>query len=142
MILYRPWLAICALVGACAATPPAPSAPPAKPAAAASLAGTRWIAAVEGVSDERQLPRIEFLGGGRINGYTGCNMFSGTWREEGGSVRFGAIAATKRMCLGPGHEVEKRVLAALGEGSRAVREGDRLVLDAPGGGRFEFVAAT
>ena len=141
MILTRPWLAICALVGACAATPPAPSAPPSRPGAAASLGGTRWVGVVEGSGDERQLPRIEFASGGRINGYTGCNMFSGTWREEGGSVRFGAIAATKRMCLGPGQEVEKRVLAALGEGSRAVREGGKLVLSAPGGGRFEFAAA-
>jgi heat shock protein HslJ len=130
----RPWLWTCALlgIGACAVAPTAP---------AASLAGSRWVGVADSIADSRSLPRLEFGDGGRVMGYTGCNTLSGTWSEQGGEVRLGAIAATKRMCLGPGAEVEKRVLAVLGDASRVTREGSRLVITAPGGERFEFVPA-
>ena len=130
----RPWLWLCALlgIGACVVAP----------APAASLSGSRWVGVVEGVTDSQALPRIEFAPGGRMTGYTGCNMMSGGWSEEGGVVRLGAIAATKRMCLGPGAAIEKRVLAALGDGARVTREGQRLVVASPGGERFEFTPAS
>ncbi|HET7729134.1 MAG TPA: META domain-containing protein [Usitatibacter sp.] len=138
----RHWVVGLLLLGACTAAPVAPpgragSGPPADP----SLAGTRWVGVVEGVTDGRTLPRLELAEGGRLTGYTGCNMMSGTWRREGSVVRLGAIAATKRMCLGPGAEIEKRLLAALGEDSRLAREGSRLVLTGPSGARFEFIPA-
>ena len=133
------WLAaMCALgIGACAA----PSGPGASAAEAAPLAGTRWVGVVEGNPDPRSLPRIEFTGGGRIAGFTGCNTMSGSYSEEGGGARFGPLVTTKRFCAGAEGEVEKRVAAALAPGARAVREGGRLVLIAPGGARFEFVPA-
>jgi heat shock protein HslJ len=96
---------------------------------------------VEGAADAQALPRLEFEAGGRLSGYTGCNMMSGTWKEEGGEARFGPIMATKRFCPGAGSEAEKRLMAALAPGARGVREGDKLVLIAPGGARFEFSAA-
>ena len=101
--------AVCALGLAACAAPPGPGATAAPPA---PLAGTRWIGVVEGGPDARTLPRLEFTAGGRMAGYTGCNMMSGTWSEEGGEARFGPIIATKRFCAGPEGEVEKRVLAA------------------------------
>lgn len=101
------------------------------------MEGTRW-AAPEG--DESKRPRLEFLAGGRVSGYTGCNMLNGTWRMEGDTVRFGALATTKRMCVGPEGDIEKRVLAALGSETVGRREGDRLVLSAPGGASFEMKA--
>lgn len=91
--------------------------------------------------DPQARPRIEFEAGGRLNGYTGCNMMSGTWREEGGEARFGPMMATKRFCPGAGSEFEKRLMAALAPGARGVREGEKLVLIAPGGARFEFSPA-
>lgn len=126
-------------LAACAAAPSGSgaSAAGAGSGAGASLAGTRWVGAASG-SDIRTAPRLEFLAGGRVSGFTGCNMLSGTWRDEGGEVRFGAVATTKRMCLGPEGETEKMLLAAIGNDSRARREGPRLVLTAPGGARFEF----
>ena len=133
----RSWLAgLCALgLAACATAPgPGSAAPP-------PLAGTRWVGVVEGNPDPRTLPRLEFSSGGRMAGFTGCNMMSGSWSEEGGAVRFGPVMSTKRFCAGPEGEVEKRVLAAMGPGARATRIGDRLVLATPGGARFEFVAA-
>ena len=87
------------------------------------------------------LPRIEFSTGGRMAGFTGCNMMSGTWTEEGGVVRFGPVMSTKRGCLGPAGDIEKRVLAAMGQGSTAARSGGRLVVSTPGGARFEFIPA-
>jgi heat shock protein HslJ len=133
-------LSMCLLgLAACAAAPGGPGAGAASAGsgASASLAGTRWVGAAAG-GDSRTAPRLEFLAGGRVSGFTGCNMLSGTWRDEGGEVRFGGIATTKRMCLGPEGEVEKRLLAAIGNDSRAKRDGARLVLTAPGGARFEF----
>jgi heat shock protein HslJ len=127
---------ICAMgLAACA------TAPGSGPAAAAPLEGTRWVGVVEGSPDPRALPRIEFSAGGRMAGFTGCNMMSGTWTEEGGAVRFGPIIATKRFCAGPEGEFEKRLMAAMGPSARATRSGDRLVLKGPGGATFEFKPA-
>ena len=142
--MMRQWLALaCALgLAACAA----PSGPGAVSAAAAAspparLAGTRWVGVVDGNPDPRTLPRLELTGGGRLSGFTGCNTMSGTWSEERGEARFGPILSTKRFCVGPEGEVEKRVLAAFAVGARGVREGSRLSIIAPGGARFEFSPA-
>lgn len=118
-----------------ASGPPAARATPV--AAGASLAASRWIAKVEGI-DERNAPRLEFLPEGRIAGYTGCNMLSGTWRREGNEALLGPVITTKRGCLGPEGDAEKRVLAAMGEGSRLEVSGDKLVIVGRRGGRFEL----
>jgi heat shock protein HslJ len=54
----------------------------------------------------------------------------------------GRIVATKRMCLGPEGDIEKRLMAALTEKGKLVREGDKLVAIGPGGERFEFMPAS
>jgi heat shock protein HslJ len=130
---------ICAMgLAACVAAPgPGPAA-----AVPAPLEGTRWVGVVDGSPDPRTLPRIEFSSGGRMAGFTGCNMMSGSWTEEGGAVRFGPIISTKRFCAGPEGEVEKRLMAAMSPSARAARSGDRLVLTSPGGAKFEFVPAS
>jgi len=131
-------------LAACAAAPGGAGSGSAGAAPApggASLAGTRWVAQAGAGADSRATARLEFVPGGRMTGFTGCNMLSGTWRMEGGEVRFGGIATTKRMCLGPEGEVEKRLLAVLGNNTHVRREGSRLVLSAPGGARFEFLEA-
>lgn len=130
---------LCAFGLVACATPPDGGGAAASAPAPQPIAGTRWVGVVAGDSDPRTLPRIEFTSGGRMAGFTGCNMMSGTWNEEGGAVKLGPIISTKRFCVGPAGEVEKAVLAALGEGARAVRSGDRLVVSTPGGARFEFV---
>jgi len=128
---------------ACAAAPgaPASSFSAAAASAAPSLSGTRWVGVVDSSTDRRAMPRLEFVREGRVTGFTGCNLFNGAWSVEGGEVRFGGIATTKRMCLGPEGEIEKRVLAVLGDKSRVKREGAKLVLVGPGGERFEFTEA-
>jgi len=144
MITARGFLPLVALaLGACANAPQAeaPSrAPAAAPAAAPlSLTGTRWIGVVEGNPDPRSLPRLEFVTSERVAGYTGCNMMSGGWRMEAGTVRVGPLASTKRACVGPESEIERRVVAALA--GTVKREGDRLVFTGAGGERFEFMPA-
>ncbi len=133
------WLCVLGLA-ACAADPSSGGGAPRAAAApaAASVAGTRWVGIVDAGADHRTLPRLEFVREGRLAGYTGCNMLSGAWKMEDGAVRVGALATTKRMCVGPEGEYERRMLAAMGEGARGVREGDRLVFTGPGGARFEF----
>lgn len=136
------WIFTLVGLGACAVAPTTPGGKATGAAAPiASLAGTRWVGVTDPQADSRVLPRLEFVQGGRFRGYTGCNMLSGTWSQHEGEVRFGAIATTKRMCLGPGAEIEKRVLAVLGEASRVSREGSRLVITSPTGERFEFAPA-
>jgi heat shock protein HslJ len=103
--------------------------------------GTRWIGAGKG-ADPRTLPRLEFIQEGRMSGFTGCNLLSGGWRMEGGEVRLGPIVTTKRFCVGPEGETERRMLAALGETSRVTREAGKLVLTAPDGARFELIEAS
>lgn len=127
----------CALaLGACAGAPPSSAAN-----APASLAGTRWVGVVGGGADPRTLPRLEFVREGRLAGYTGCNMLSGEWKMEGDEVRVGPLVMTKRLCLGPEGEVEKRFLAALRDGGHGRREDGRLVFTGPRGARFEFEPA-
>jgi heat shock protein HslJ len=99
------------------------------------LANTRWRGDVPG-ADEGSTPWLEFVEG-RVSGYTGCNMLNGAWRMENGEVRIGQVATTKRGCVGPAGDVERRVLASFAGHLR--KEGDRLVATGPGGERFEFI---
>jgi heat shock protein HslJ len=134
---------VCALaVVACGVVPEAPGgASRAAAAPAASLHGTRWVGVVAGSTDGRTLPRLEFVAAGRVTGYTGCNMLSGSWTADGSGARMGPLVTTKRMCLGPEGDVEKRFVQALAPGGRVVREGDKLVALGPDGTRFEFTEA-
>ena len=138
MRIARRWTWIFAAgLAACAAAPPGPPRPVSSQPAP-TVAGTRWLGEVADGIDPRAVPRLEFVREGRVSGYTGCNLFSGTWKMEGDEVRVGALASTKRLCLGPEGETEKRVLAALAQGNRGKRVGGRLVFTAPGGASFAF----
>ena len=137
------WL-IAGMLAGCAT---GPSAPPAEPVARApvaaapgeSLTGTRWVGVVAGEPDPRILPRLEFVSATRVTGYTGCNMLNGAWRLEAGAIRVGPLVTTKRACVGPEMDTERRLLAALG--GTVQRIGERLVFTGAGGDRFEFTPA-
>ena len=128
-------LGLCACAAAPAGTASAPASPP------PALSGTRWVGAVDAAIDRRALPRLEFVREGRLTGFTGCNLLSGTWTIEGGEARLGPVATTKRLCLGAEGELERRVLAVLVDRSRMTREGAKLIVASPGGERLEFVEA-
>ena len=104
------------------------------------LTGTRWVG--EGsIPGDRNAPAIEFVTDDKIAGYTGCNLMSGTWRMDGGEIRIGRIVVTKRMCAGPGEEVEKRLLGVLVESTRLKRNGDKIVATLSDGTAYTFVRA-
>ena len=129
-------MALCAC-----ASPPVVPGPAAAAASLPPLAGTRWVGKQERNDDGRGTARLEFAAGGELHGYTGCNMLGGRWSETGGEVTFTAIFVTKRMCLGPGAEIEKRFLAALSNESRVTRTATTLIVVSPQGARFEFAPA-
>jgi heat shock protein HslJ len=148
MKMRTPLLWFCALgMTACAAPPNSGGAPEppraaaSAPVAASSLIGTRWKGVAEAGADERHLPWLEFVVEGRLSGYTGCNLLHGAWKNEGGQVKIGPLVTTKRACLGPEGDIEKRVLTVLTDKARVMREGGRLVFVAPDGQRLEFVEA-
>jgi heat shock protein HslJ len=67
------------------------------------LAGTSWVLAAvvdEDGSDQPAVlaPTLDFGPGGRLSGSTGCNSFSGTYRQEGTALRLDPGAMTKRAC--------------------------------------------
>jgi heat shock protein HslJ len=134
--LEKALLWLCAVGMTACAAPTAPVS-----ASAATLAGTRWMGVVDSSIDARMTPWLEFIGPGRVSGFSGCNLLNGAWRSEGGQVRIGPIAMTKRGCTGPANDLERRVLAALSEQSRITREGAKLVFVSPAGDRFEFLEA-
>lgn len=136
---FRFLLAAALAVAGCTNLPSSSSAGAGAPVTVASLSGTKWVGVAPEGTDPRHLPRLEFVKEGRLSGFTGCNLMSGSWIAEGGSVRLGPIATTKRFCVGPEMDLEKKLLAALGDGARLSREGARLVLTGPSGARYEFI---
>jgi heat shock protein HslJ len=100
--------------------------------------GKRWVARMPEVEDAKQRPRLEFVSDGRLSGYSGCNAIAGRWRVEGGAIRLEALTATKRGCLGPAGDLERRFLAAVNVSSRVSLEGTTLVVQGPGGERIAF----
>jgi heat shock protein HslJ len=119
----------------------AKAAAPLPPAASRSLVGTRWKGVIAGAADERHLPWLEFVAVGRVSGYTGCNLLNGAWSEEGGRLRVGPLVTTKRGCMGPEGDIERRVLAVLNGQATGTREGAKLVFAGPDGAKLEFVEA-
>lgn len=76
-----------------------------------------------------------------VNGFAGCNSFSGAFDADGTSVRIGPLMSTRRFCGedeepdGPSvMEQEAALLAALENSVTAQLEGDRLILLRPDGG--------
>ena len=115
----------------------APAAAPASSTGAASLAGTRWIGVVEPGTPDGNVPQLELVAEGRLAGYTGCNLMSGSWTMQGNEAHVGRLIATKRACAGPESGIEQRLVAAMQDG-RLVREGSKLVAIGKNGERFEF----
>jgi heat shock protein HslJ len=105
------------------------------------LVGTRWIAVVDSKIEPGSTPWIEFVTQERLSGFSGCNLLNGTWRNEGGQVRIGSLAMTKRGCIGPAGDLEQRVLKSLNDQGRVTREGSKLLVTGPGGERLEFKQA-
>jgi heat shock protein HslJ len=98
------------------------------------LAGTNWK--VTGINNGRNAlvstlggttVTMDFAADGKVAGSAGCNQYTTRYEAEGSKFRFGAPAATRKMCPGAGvMEQEQAFLKAL-EAVRTMRvEGSRI----------------
>jgi copper homeostasis protein (lipoprotein) len=95
-----------------------------------TLVGTKWRITSIGEDSSENLAKteIQFLTDTRVAGTTGCNRFSGTYEQNGESLKFKPLALTRRACPGPLMQQETRVSKMLGNVTEIKREGDRLEL--------------
>jgi len=49
----------------------------------------------------------------RVSGQSGCNRFSGAWKQTGTAVRFGPLAGTKMGCAAALMDAEQKFLSTL-----------------------------
>ncbi|WP_034388030.1 META domain-containing protein [Hellea balneolensis] len=54
---------------------------------------------------------VQFLSGGDMAGYAGCNSFFGTYEQNGNSLKIGSMVMTKKACENLG--MEQAFIAAL-----------------------------
>lgn len=76
----------------------------------AVLTGNSWALAslLEQDLDPDQfsgvVPSLDFLAGGRLAGFSGCNNFSGNFALEGTALKLDPGAVTKKSCSGSGEQ--------------------------------------
>lgn len=78
----------------------------------------------------------------QVTGSAGCNRYSAAVTLEDRGLRFGAAAASKRMCVDPGDlmALEARFLRSLGRVALAVPQGARVALQDAEGGAVMLIA--
>jgi heat shock protein HslJ len=103
----------------------------------ATLAGTAWL--VTGYNNGKQgvvsvlaetTLTMNFGADGRVSGSAGCNTYTGAYTSQDGALKFGAAAATRKMCVRPERvmEQEQQFLKALEMVVTTRFESDRLEL--------------
>ena len=131
-------VAACALATALlAACTPMPATPP---AVAASISDSRWnmseasFGIPEGVT-----PTLEF-GAGRLTAHSGCNRAFGPYKDLGGRLEAGPLAATRMGCRDAINEFEIKYYRLLSLTPAYRFEGATLTLTADSG-RVKFQRA-
>ena len=56
---------------------------------------------------------LRFEKDGKISGFSGCNRYFGKSELTSTTVTFGPIGSTRKFCMGPQGEVEKRLFSML-----------------------------
>ncbi|WP_164158009.1 META domain-containing protein [Sandarakinorhabdus rubra] len=75
----------------------------------------------------------------RVSGKSGCNQFTGDWRQTGAALKLGPLASTMMACPAPVMAVEQRFLAVLGAvTSVTYTQGGEAILSAPDGRRLRL----
>ena len=86
-------------------------------------------------------PSLRFRTEGAVEGSSGCNSISGTWQQQGGSLRFGALVLTQRACLDPALNRQERTFVRTLVATRSWRTaGDSLILTGERGAALRFRA--
>lgn len=120
------------LAGCALPTHPDSAAPPTdpyNPAATQLLDDTHWQLTAWTTGDGKSLPvpaaasaaqpiTLNFSTAGgqrRVNGFSGCNRYMGTYDLSAGTLSFGALGGTRMACgTGPGSALEAPYLKGLG----------------------------
>jgi heat shock protein HslJ len=100
------------------------------------MLGTAWLAediGGRGVVDGAR-STMEFVKPGQVVGLAGCNRYFGPVVLDGGTIAFGSLAATRKMCAEPLMVQEQRFLKALAQAKRLdlTHEGQILLVYADG----------
>jgi len=100
------------------------------------LLGTVWLA--EDIGGRGVVGRarstMEFTKPGQVGGLAGCNRYFGPVTLDGGAIRFGNLAATRKMCSQALMDQEQRFLQALSAAKRLAftHDGRMLLIYADG----------
>jgi len=123
-------------------------APLAAQASTVGLVDTKWYLVSYGtVGDETPvLPEsgitIEFAGADRVNGFSGCNTYAGTYSIQGDSLHFTRMAGTLRACVDSSlTEQESTYLAALQSAGAFTLSADQLTIAYGDGQHLVFARA-
>ena len=73
-------------------------------------------------------PHLVFSGEGRVSGSSGCNRFSGTYLQDGQSLKFSPLAMTKMACPPPQDALERAFIQAMAGTAAARMSGTTLEL--------------
>ena len=78
-------------------------------------------------------PDLVFTAEGRVSGSTGCNRYTGTYQQDGTSLKFSPMAVTKMACRPPLDALERAFLQAMAGTAAMRKSGTTLeLLDAGG----------
>ena len=109
-----------------------------KSAASSPLGDREWVLvaigdktdAVVGAGGQPVTIRFD-VADSRVNGFGGCNRYTGSYEMDGSKLTFGPLASTKMFCE-QGIEVEDKFLPALGSVQTWKLAGPELVLETAG----------
>jgi heat shock protein HslJ len=124
------------LAGCCRAAATGATAPTA-------VEGATWSLAAHPASELHGLARLSRpvtvrFEAGRLQGFSGCNSFTGSYQLDGDRLKLGQAASTMMACSDPAGSVEKAFQAAFSGTLRYTVEGDRLLVTAASGETLEF----
>lgn len=86
---------------------------------------------------EDNVPFLKFDVDGKVGGNGGCNNFNTDFMLSGRTIKFGNIAATRKMCQ-DSMELEQAFFDVLGKEVRALFREGKLILSSDGGNRAIF----
>jgi heat shock protein HslJ len=112
--------------------------------AVASLDGTSWsLTDGEGITIPVGVTMTLAFVGGRANGSSGCNRFTGTYEEQGRSVSFHPLATTRMACADEVMTAEHAYLAVLESvSSWSAIDAELVLLDAAGAELLRYEASS
>jgi heat shock protein HslJ len=109
------------LLAACASAPPASRTEAL--VSTPQLSGTHWnISSIDGRATlARTDLTADFGVDGRVNGDSGCNLYSGSFTQSGSTVTFGELLSTRRACLAEDRARQEDRIMAIMHGATTVK---------------------